>query len=79
MRTNLYLHASKESNYEKGQELGLLGEPLELFTYACYEVKVTVEVNAATGAATIVAVDDKPLVVHPTDCMMLYDLNHASI
>ncbi len=61
MRADIYLHGSKESNYETGQELGLKGKALEYFCYACYEVKVTVEVNEKTGAATIVAVDDKEL------------------
>lgn len=62
MRADIYLHASKESNHDKGQELGLTGEALKMFMHACCEVKLTVDVDTATGETSIVAVDDKPIV-----------------
>ena len=58
IQTTVYLHSSKESMYEKGQELGLRGEALNLFCYCCYEVAVLIEVNTATGTYEILAVDD---------------------
>lgn len=53
----MYLHSSKESNYELGKQIGLRGNALKYFVYALYEVMFDVEVDPETGAATIVAVD----------------------
>lgn len=45
-KTVIYLHGDKETNWEKGQELGLSDEAIsENFRYACYEVGIIVEVN----------------------------------
>lgn len=57
MKTIIYLHSSKESNYEHGEKLGLKGEALNMFMYGCYEVAVEVEVNEATGETEIISVD----------------------
>lgn len=58
MKITVYLHSSKESNYETGKQAGLEGDALEYFMYACYEVKVDLDVDKKTGQAKIVAVDD---------------------
>lgn len=59
MRTTIYLHSSKESNYEHGERLGLKGEALNMFMYGCYEVAVEVEVNESTGETEIISVDGR--------------------
>lgn len=56
-----YLHASKESLYDVGKKAGLSTEALKLFVYACYEVKVTLEVDEKSGEAKIIKVDDRSL------------------
>lgn len=60
MKATIYLHASKESNIDLGESLGLKGKALEMFAYACYEVKVEMEVDP-DGNARIIAVNDRPL------------------
>jgi len=64
MNATIYLHSSKEANWEIGQSLGLTGAALQMFKHALCEVKVDVEVDPKTGLATIVAVNDW-LVVQP--------------
>lgn len=61
IRTDIFVHTSKESNFELGERLGLTGEALENFKYACYEVKLSVLVDMETGDTEIVAVDDEAL------------------
>lgn len=61
MRTDLYLHRSKDENHEEGTAIGLQGDALDMFLYACAEVKLTVDVDMATGLANIVAVNNMPL------------------
>ena len=58
---DVFLHSSKESMYEQGEQAGLSDKQMELFVYACSDVKVTLSVNEK-GEAEIIAVDDKPLV-----------------
>jgi hypothetical protein len=60
MRATIYLHSNKESNWTLGEKLGLTGEALRLFMYACTEVAVEIEVSQ-DGSATIVAVDGRSL------------------
>lgn len=62
MKTKLYLHSNKDSNYEKGEELGLTGEALKQFAYALSEVEFEVGIDPETGVATILSVDGKALV-----------------
>lgn len=59
MTATIYLHSTKESNRDVGQELGLTGEALNGFMYACYEVKLTLEVDEVTGDSVITHVDDR--------------------
>jgi hypothetical protein len=58
----MYLHSDKESNYQKGSDLGLTGDVLRNFTYALYEVTFDVEVNRKTGEVKIISVDGHKLV-----------------
>jgi len=61
IRTDIYVHSSRDSMWEKGEQLGLTGEALKLFSYVGCEVKLTIEVDEKTGDAVIVAADDRPL------------------
>ena len=61
MRATIYLHADRASNYDKGEKLGLKGEALTSFSYACYEVKIEGDVDEKTGDFTITHVDGKEL------------------
>ena len=55
---DIYLHSSKEAMREEGKQEGLSDKQLELFMYACSEVKVTLSVNEE-GEAEIIAVNDR--------------------
>ena len=57
---DVYLHSSSESMYREGKNAGLSDKQLELFVYACSEVKATLSVDE-DGEAVITSVDDKPL------------------
>ena len=59
IRTDIYLHSSKESNFDHAQKIGLTGEAETVFLYALSEVKITIDVNEVTGEAVIIAVDDR--------------------
>ena len=59
MKADVYLHSSKESMWDKGEELGLKEAALKNFMYACYEVKLTLDIDPVTGDYTIIAVDDR--------------------
>ena len=61
IKTDIYVHSSRDSMWEKGEQLGLTGEALKLFSFVGCEVKLTIEVDEKTGDAVIVAADDKPL------------------
>lgn len=60
-KTDVYVHGSKDEMWEKGEELGLTGDALRMFSYTATEVKLTIDVDEKTGESTIIAVDDKPL------------------
>jgi hypothetical protein len=61
IQTDIYVHSSRDSMYEKGEKLGLTGEALKLFSYVGCEVKLTINVDEKTGDAVIVAVDGRKL------------------
>lgn len=61
VRTKMYLHGEKESNYELGEKLGLSEEAIKNFAYALYEVEFEVEVDTKTGDYTIIAVNGRKL------------------
>jgi len=56
-----YLHSSKESMLEIGDEIGLTGKALVKFRYALYEVEFELEVNTETGLAEIISVNGHKL------------------
>lgn len=58
MKVIAYLHASKENMRGHGEKAGLTGAALDLFSYACHEVEVTLDVGA-DGNATITHVDGR--------------------
>jgi hypothetical protein len=60
-KVDIYLHSDKDQMCAKGMTLGLRGESLTMFLYACLEVKLTLNVDMKTGKAIIIAVDDKRL------------------
>lgn len=51
IETTLYLHGSKESNYDTANELGLKDEAAKTFAYTGYEVAFTIVVDRRTGKA----------------------------
>lgn len=59
MEIVVYVNSCKESMYDKGLELGLEGEILSNFSYCCYEVKLTLQVDVKTGLSKIIKVDDR--------------------
>ena len=59
--TKMYLHGSKDSNYDKAEELGLSEEAQKNFAYALYEVTFDVEVDTETGDTKILKVNGKEL------------------
>jgi len=53
-RVSVFVHANnKETMYEKGEKIGLTGNALRMFSYACSEVEVILEVKM-DGTAKIV-------------------------
>lgn len=61
IRADIYVHSSRDSMWNKGEQLGLTGESLKLFSFVGCEVKLTIEVDETTGDAVIVAVDGRNL------------------
>lgn len=56
---DIYVHGSKESNWEKGEQIGLSeGAIKENFQYAAYELKLTYKVQE-DGTHELLSVDDK--------------------
>ncbi len=53
----LYLHSSKEGNYEEGEGLGLKGDALDNFARCGYEVCFEGEVDRKTGDMTVTKVN----------------------
>lgn len=55
VKIKAYLHSDKESMGDLGEELGLVGEALNKFCYALYEVTLELEVDLATGEYAILS------------------------
>jgi hypothetical protein len=62
LTTDVYLHGSKESNWETADELGLPEKARSVFAYSCYEVTVTVNIDRKTGKAVATHLNKVPLV-----------------
>lgn len=58
---NVYLHSDKEYMHDVGKKLGLKGVAHSKFVYACYEVKIGLDVDMDSGNVRIVTVDDRKL------------------
>ena len=56
---DIYVHSDRDDVWNKGEELGLEDDVLQMFSHACCEVKLTVDVDLETGIATITHVDDR--------------------
>jgi len=56
---DVYVHGSDETCWNAGEKLGLTGEVLSMFSHACDEFKVTLEVDTDTGLATLTHVDGR--------------------
>ena len=74
-RLTLYAHCSTETNWEKGEGLGLTGEALQLFVHF-EEIALEVEV-AEDGTVTIQACDGR--VVTPREPDRLLQLAHEAL
>jgi len=59
--TDIYMHGDKERNWDHAEKLGMSKDAIRNFRYAALEVKLTLEVETETGAAEIIAVDDRKL------------------
>lgn len=57
---DVYLYGDKAYMLEKANEIGLTSMQTEKFVYACYEVKITLEIDE-NGETEIIAVDDRNL------------------
>lgn len=53
-RIKVYVHGSKEYMWDKGEALGLKGDALRMFSYACSEVEILLEVQS-DGTAKMVS------------------------
>jgi hypothetical protein len=58
---DVYLHADRETMYQKGETLGLTGEALRVFSFTGYEEKITYAVDMETGATVPVTLNDMEL------------------
>jgi len=54
----MYLHWSKEENYETGEELWMSEEALQKFAYALYEVEFEVEIDIETWEYEIISTNE---------------------
>ena len=52
----VYVHSSRETMYGIGEKLGLVGEALDRFSFACYEVGIRVVVQE-DGETTILGLE----------------------
>lgn len=50
-----YVHGSKESVWELGEEIGLSEKAMETFIYALYEVELSLRVDTETGESEILS------------------------
>lgn len=53
----LYLHGSRDGNYEDGEEMGMEGDVLNNYSRSLYEVGFNCKVDTKTGDIEIISVD----------------------
>jgi len=58
VETHVYLHSNKETMIELGEEIGLVGDALDTFCYALYEVNIFLRVNTTTGTYEILYMEE---------------------
>lgn len=58
----LYVHRSKEENFDDGEEIGLEDHALDNFRYACCDVGLDCLVDPETGLTWITGVNGVPLI-----------------
>lgn len=61
MIIDVYVHSTKDYMLEKGIKHGLKGKALDFFMCACYEVKLTLDVDEETGDSTVIKVDGREI------------------
>ncbi len=61
MLVTVYLHGSKETFWDKGEELGMSEEACQVFQGTLYEVEFELDVDIQTGKSVIKGVNGTPL------------------
>lgn len=61
IKTKMYAHGCKETNWEKGESFGLSGDALSEFSYSLYEVAFDVEIDRRTGVVMCTHLNGKAL------------------
>ncbi len=59
MLIKAYVHGSKESMRDAGEQAGLSEKALGMFVFACSEIEVLLDVDEQTGKARIIKVDNR--------------------
>lgn len=54
MKTRMYVHTNKDTNYWQAEKLGLSEKATDNFKYACLEVELGVDINEENGEVTII-------------------------
>ncbi len=60
MKVKMHLHSDKENNLYQGEKIGLIGNALNNFIYALYEVEFEVDIDK-DGNTTILKVNGREL------------------
>ena len=55
----VYIHGSDERMYETGEQLGFTDEVLKMFSHACDEFELELEVDVKTGLSKVVKIDGR--------------------
>ena len=58
----VYLHGNDERMWNTGEQLGLTGEALGMFSHACDELELELEVDTSTGLAKVIKIDGRRVV-----------------
>jgi hypothetical protein len=60
VKLKVYVHADRDYMWTKGEELGLKGGALSMFSHAASDIEVILEVDT-NGRSTILAADGRTL------------------
>ena len=61
MKLDIYVHANRETSWDRAIQVGLTGEAARKASFLGYEHKLTYEVDPETGDGTLIAVDDREI------------------